>query len=1016
MYKKIAFILFFFLIDFINAQVFNLTDTLYINDIGQQNGLLQLNVKEMALDDLGYLWLGTEDGLNRFNGYTFKTYFHNPNDSTSIKDDHIRSLLFTKDTLWIATNTVGISGFIPSKNKFFTPFSIPQNTDLNTSYKILKLGTKQLLFSVKNNFIVFNRRTKKQEIVHLPKSSKENFVKDVLQLDKNNFWFATNSTGILEFNNITFKLTPTNILKNQNVQCFNKIENKIFIGTKKGLFLYNSQTKELQETSLKASIKCFYSKNNKSFYIGTDKGIYLFNTDNFSITSLVLNNQKNKLYKVIDVNQMIGDKKGNLWIGTDGNGLIHYNNYQKKFNTLKLKLKEYPNIDNLSSFQFLKGKDSTLWIGSKYGIVKYFHSKNRFKLYKNTKNQLIYTIIKDKNKMLWAGGFTTGLLKYNIKEDVFIRIKDNNALLDDDVIEIIPIDQNTLWVCTWSGGIHKFDIKEETFEEVLIEGEKIDRARISLIDSKGNIWIGTDQGVYKISKGGITKRYHERGAKEQRLSSNRIFSIQEDEEENIWFGTSVGLTKLDVKSDKTSLYFKQDGLPNDFIYSVLIAKNKDIWMGTNYGISVLDTKTLTFKNYTINDGLQNNEFNGKSGYKDEYGNFYFGGISGINIFNSDNLEENPFMPSVQIESVDLFNKPIQKNVLFKDSLVFESDENVITFNFSALNYLNPEKVNYTFKMEGFDKNWRKVTKDRNTTYTNLDSGNYIFKVKSTNDSGVWNNESDAMHIIINSPWYQTLLFKGAVLFLFLLSGPLFYNLKTTKLKKDKLKLEHEISERTQEIILKNENLKQVNNEVENQNSKIQFLMKEMRHRIKNNLQIISSLLNIQANSMEYEPAVDALKLARTRILAISFIENNKTSDDDLIKLDSLIKKLTKNIITVLTDGKNLEFKVVYDLSKTPIKNVNTTLIGLILNELVTNTVKYAFEDYHPDNKLKISCKVEESLLKMIISDNGIGYFLEQKASSKSLGIELVTEMVDQLKGTIIINSNNGTENIITIPI
>ena len=250
-------------------------------------------------------------------------------------------------------------------------------------------------------------------------------------------------------------------------------------------------------------------------------------------------------------------------------------------------------------------------------------------------------------------------------------------------------------MCTWSGGIHKFNIQTEQFEEILINEKRINRARISLVDSKKNIWIGTDEGAYKISNSRSIHQYTSKSDAGNKLSSNRIFSIKEDPIGNIWFGTNVGLTKLNVDENKTTLFYTQKGLPNDFIYSILIDESEFVWVSTNFGISVLDTKTRIFKNYTTSDGLQNNEFNGKAGYKDAFGNFYFGGMSGINIFNSEHIIENPFIPNIYIESVDLFNKPLQKNELFKDTLYFKSNENVLTFNFTALNYLNPEKCNYT---------------------------------------------------------------------------------------------------------------------------------------------------------------------------------------------------------------------------------------------------------------------------------------------------------------------------------
>jgi len=650
-------------------------------------------------------------------------------------------------------------------------------------------------------------------------------------------------------------------------------------------------------------------------------------------------------------------------------------------------------------------------------VVKYSHITEQFQFYKNKETPLIYTMIRDNSNTIWAGGFTTGLLKYDPKDDRFKKINSSKSkLTDNDVIEIIPMDNNTLWICTWAGGIHEFDIATEIFEEVLINGERLNRTRTSLTDRKGNIWLGTDQGVYKISKNNVVTRYQAEDSINKKLSSHRVFKIKEDNNGNIWFGTNAGLTKLDVATEKTTLYYKQKGLPNDFIYSVLIDNNNNVWVSTNYGISVLNTQTNTFTNYTVSDGLQNNEFNGKASYKDEFGNFYFGGISGINIFKPENIIENPYLPNTYIESVELFNQPLNKNELFSDQLEFKSQENVITFKFAAINYLNPEKCVYTYKMEGFDTDWRPITANRSTTYTNLDPGNYTFKVKASNDVGKWNEIPKTLSLIITPPWYETSVFKFSTVLFLILSIGLFYIYKTRKLKNDKIQLESIVQDRTKEIHQKNEDLQMAYKEADKQRTNISFLMRELTHRVKNNLQIISSLLNIQASNLENDSAVDALKVAKNRILTISHIENKIMNDKESIKIDDFIRDLGNSIIGALSDDENLKYKINYELEEAIIKNVNTTMIGLILNELITNTTKYAFEDYHPENCLKISCTISSNTLKLVIKDNGKGYNKDNLSDSKSLGIELVTEMVEQLNGTLRIKTSNGVENIINIPI
>jgi len=1000
----------------LSAQLIQVSDTLYCDYLGQEKGLLQLNVKDITIDDLGYLWVGTEDGLHKFNGYEFKTYVSSPIDTTSIKDDHIRGLLATKDTLWIATDSKGVIGFVPSKNKFFDLIN-KNDLDLKTSYKIFKLNKTFILFSVKNNFILFNRKTKQVSIIRLPKTAKENYVSAVLKLNNGKYWLGTTTLGILEFDISNMQFQTTRILENINIRYFFKKKKNAYIATEEGLFIYDLVSNKIIKTTFKYSVNCFNNINDNQFYIGTESGLFLYDVKTSTIIPFVLKTAENRISKKIDINSIINDDKGNLWIGTEGEGLVHFNSFKKKFNTIKLSLKEFPLVANISSFQFLKGKDSTLWIGTKYGVVKYFHKTKNFKFYDSKNQPLIYTIVRDKNNTIWAGGFTTGLLKYDSEKDIFNKITTaTTGLSDNDVIEIIPIDSTTLWVATWAGGIFEFDIKNEKFKELFINNKRINRARTSLIDSEENRWLGTDQGAYKISKNGVITWYHIDGTINQKLSSNRVFSIKEDSLKNIWIGTSVGLTKLDAITNKITFFYKQKGLPNDFIYSILIAKNNRIWVSTNFGISVLNPITNTFINYTTSDGLQNNEFNGKAGYKDEFGNFYFGGISGLNIFKPKEIIENPFLPSVYIESVDLFNKPIKRNELYKSELQFKSNENVITFNFSALNYLNPEKCSYTYKMEGFDTDWRPVTKNRSTTYTNLNHGNYVFKVKASNDVGTWNDKLATIAVLIIPPWYQTTIFRALFITVFLLSGIIFYYYKTRKLNRDKLNLEAIINERTQEVLDKNSALKAASKNAEEQRDNIHFLMSELTHRVKNNLQIISSLLNIQANMLENKQAVDALKMAKNRILAIAYIENKIVIEDDSVQIDTFIINLSESIIYTLADEGKLKFKVTYHLPSEQIKNLNTTLIGLILNELITNTTKYAFDEFNTENELIISCEISDNLMRLMISDNGKGYSTKKDVSSKSLGIELVSEMVRQLNATISINSKNGVVNIIEIPI
>ena len=983
------------------------------NSIGQDEGLVQLNVKCLAQDDLGYLWVGTEDGLLRYNGYEFKTFLHDPLDSTTISDDHIRGMYFEDGNLWLATNSRGICAFVPRENRFYNFFDKTQNTDFNTSYKILSPINDTLLFSLSNNLFVLDVENGTHSQIELPVSDKECVVNDVVQFYGGVYWLATTSEGILEMNRKGCEITATGLLNANTNNCFYPAGSELFIGTEEGLFAYDIAIKKLKATTFTEPVNCFFRESKSSFLLGTDVGLYRFNLDKFCLTPLLVKTQKEVVHAQLDINQIIGDNKGNIWIGTEGDGLFHFNKYQKKFQAVRLELEEFPKTSNISTFQFLPDEDSILWLGTKYGMVKYDQETGNFRFYDSKEKPLIYTLKKDSENTIWAGGFTSGLVRYNSTKDRFEKVE--VGLPDKDVIEIIPVNEDELWICTWAGGIHSYQIKSGKTKEVLLNGERINRARTSLIDNDGNIWLGTDQGAYRFKKSGEIEHFSESADNKRKLSGDRIFSIAEDQNGIIWLGTNLGLTKLDPDSLHTVCYYKQKGLPNDFIYSVLIAPNNDVWVSTNFGLSVLRQESNSFTNFTVSDGLQNNEFNGKAGFQDGNGNFYFGGISGFNMFKPEQIMENPHHAPVYIESIELFNTALNKNELFMDEIAFKSSENVLSFNFAALNYLDPLKCNYTYMMEGFDPYWRPVTTDRRTTYTNLDPGTYTLKVRATNDAGVWSPNTDQLKITIIPPWYASNWFRLLFIVVFLLSGLSYYFYQTRKLKNEKTLLESIVYERTREVNKKNEQLQKAYLEASAQRDNVRFLMKEMRHRVNNNLQIISSLLSIQGNRVQSSEAVDVLEMARNRILAIAQVENKIKSDSEKVEIGSFIREISENIIHALSGANNLKFRSTYEIEHFEVERINTTLIGLILNELITNTTKHAFEESSPKNELQISCTLKNDTLTLTVADNGKG-FDPARIGNDSMGMSLVEGMVQQLAGKLSVEGRQGTVVKIEVPV
>ncbi|CDF78337.1 diguanylate cyclase [Formosa agariphila KMM 3901] len=967
---------------------------------------------------MGYLWVGTEDGLHRFNGYEFKSYISNPNDSTTISDDHIRGLVTINDTLWVATNSKGIQGYQRSENKFFSLFSNSNTPDLNNAYKVFELNNELLLFSVKNNFILFDRKLKTHEIIRLPNESIENKVEDIHVVNQNNVWLATKESGVLVLSLRDNTISPLPIFNSKSVSCFIDSKDVIYIGSEQGVEVYNKTLGTLNKTTIETGVDGFYKINDFEYYVNSENGILKYNSITDRFKSVVFQNLKeNKQYTSVSFTQVLGDNKGNIWFGTQGEGLLHHNRFQNKFESFRVELPELYENQRISVFPIQKENDSTLWLGTYAGTVKYNLKTQESLLYDTGKGDITYDFFKDEYGTLWVGSITAGLMKYDAVNDTFkqwLHEDSETSLKDNEVLKIIPISKDKLWICTWSGGINEFDIITETFKPVLLDGLQIDRARSAIIDSKNHIWLGTDNGLYEIESNNILNHYTDNKNDSLRITNNRVFAISEDEQGHIWVGTSSGLTHINTETQKSDLYFKQKEFLNDFVYGLIIDSNNRVWMSTNFGLSVFNPEDKTFKNYTKEDGLQDNEFNGKSFFKDNNDLLYFGGINGFNIINPNQVVDNPYVPDVYLESVELFNQPIERNEMFKDTLQFKSAENVLTFNFSAINYLNPNKCSYQYKLENFDEDWSPVTKKKNVTYTNLNPGRYTLKIKVSNDVGQWNSKFKTVQLIIIPPWYLDTWFKGLVIGLFLLSGIVYYKVKTSLLKRDKVKLAALVDSRTQDLIQKNIELNTSHSVMLEQKNNIEFLMKELNHRVKNNLQIISSLLNMQAKNVEEQEVKDVLNIAKNRILTISYIQNDLVSNDDAVNVGVFLKNFSKKIINLLSDQETQKFKLIFQLEPDCICDINTTLLGLILNELITNTYKYAFKTVSPNHILKISCTHSKEGLKITVADNGVGYSV-YAIRTNTLGLDLVNTMVQQLDGTIKVSTNNGVENVIQLP-
>lgn len=977
-----------------HAQPMISTDTITIVEIGQEQGLSQLGAATMVFDHKGYLWIGTQNGLNRFNGYQMKVY-HASNKEGDLADDHIRSIHYTPDTLWLATNTHGLLTYIKSEDRFLdfkNKLDLTKHPNLKYAYVLYAPNMNDLIMGTVGHCLWIDKSTLDFKVIPLIGIKDNDFVTAIHKTGTGGFLVGTNSSGLHVLNSHYDEISSDKSfveLKDAQINCFYQLDSSvIWIGTNKGLYQYDIDRDKCKRLSDNA-VRSIQRWDEHTILIGGVNSNYLVSQDMVWKKAVFIN----PLGKVLqaDILSFARDEQGGRWVGTETRGVFYYHPNRQKFVPQRIKAENAPKQDFVSTFNFLREGD-VLWMASEFGFIKHELQTDRFKLYRT--DLLEYTLAKDAKGNIWGGGFGQGLVKYNRQRDRFDQV--SLSFDDQDIIQITPVHKDTIWAHTWSSGIYAVNIRDYGSRAVSIFGKQLVRSRISLIDSRGGIWIGSDEGLYQITSDQTI--YYDS------LSNERVFALAEDHQGHIWVGTAKGLNYIRPTTKEIVPFVQQPGLPNDFIYAIEVDGKDNVWVSTNHGLSVLDRETRTFRNYTEEDGLQNNEFNGKAGYQDSLGYLYFGGMNGFNIFHPDSLFTNLKIGRTWIEDVKLFGKSLPKEILYTDTLVFLHDQNVISFDFASLNYLWPHKNRYQFMLQGFDQEWRPVTRDLSATYTNLDPGTYTFRVRGSNHELLW-GDYDEIVVIIKSPWYQTFWFKLCFTVFALLLIIAFFMNKSRRQKKINQRLAIMVHERTEELHNINHALNESLKVTQQQKQNISFLMEELNHRVKNNLQLITSLIDIQSLQVQDRQVGRRLKDLQSRVFTVAKIHDvlNQTDVPNTVDANAFINKLAQDIIIF----SGIEIVLSVEVSNITLSTQKLTYIGLILNELITNSIKHAF-NAHDHKSISIGMFEEESTdLILVYRDNGKGFDMGKDNNLEHKGINLINILVGELKGTVKKYNDNG---------
>jgi signal transduction histidine kinase/ligand-binding sensor domain-containing protein/DNA-binding response OmpR family regulator len=775
------------------------------------DGLSHNQVKTIIKDAKGFMWFGTASGLNRYDGYIFKTFRHKENDSTSLNDDLIERIQEgPHNKFWIDTRN-GQCIFDPvSEKAMLNTLAWCRQLKLPAAPVTVIAKDKQGCFWFAQTGFGLSRYNPVAHTAHrfprqpvLPNTPD---IADLVADSAGNVWVMYND-GLLEgYHTASEKMIYSNaglFKKNTALRyrLFADADNDLWIytqGTPQGVFCYNRKNSQLIHYHRDAPasrlntnlVTGMQQDNNGMIWIITDHGgVNLLNKKTGAIAYLENKPEEVKSISQNSINAIYRDNTGIIWLGTYKKGINYYHENIIKFPVYRHLLSDVHSLPYDDVNHFVEDDKGNLWIGTNGGGLIYFNrTTGKFNTYKHNpantnsiSNDVIVSLCIDHNKKLWVGSFYGGLDCYDGQR--FIHYKndpvDTNSISDNSIWEIYEDAQQQLWVGTLSGGLNRFDPKTNTFAHYRQGPGALNSNYIAALaeDSEGNLWIGTESGINVRNKQTGRFTYYTHDSKDQRsLSNNSITALLKDSRGNMWVATRNGLNFFDKAANSFRHFTQVDGLSENNILTLMEDNRHSLWLGTTNGLSRASVHYGTggalqvqFRNYDERDGLQGREFNENAALKTKGGELIFGGANGFNIINPEAISHNTIVPEVVLTDLRVFDKSpqpgevVNNRVLLKAAIsevkeiTLKYHENIFSLEFAALNYSNPEKNQYQYKLEGFNNGW--LTTDgthRTVTYTNLDPGKYVFRVKASNGDGVWNEQGAALTVTILPPFWRTI--------------------------------------------------------------------------------------------------------------------------------------------------------------------------------------------------------------------------------------------------------------------